>query len=159
MKKAELKAKGEINGCREIRIDDKIEKLKSDAFRLIDLRFKIALIADTPSEGLLNAIMSILSQDSKISDYLYTDKNKMESAKNSIIGMPAFIYTRTLDDTKNLRAEEVFRRFVNVTPNVTSEKIQSAIELTFMKMGTLPERYDNLVVSRCRYRKSKGNSC
>ena len=155
IKKAELKAKGELTAAEEIRIDDKIEKLKSDAFRLIDLRFKIALIADTPSEGLLNAIMSILSQDSKISDYLYTDKNKMESAKNSIIGMPAFIYTRTLDDTKNLRAEEVFRRFVNVTPNVTSEKIQSAIELTFMKMGTLPERYDNLVVSRSDIEKAK----
>ena len=46
-------------------------------------------------EGLVNAIMSILSQDSENAEYLYTDKNKMQSEKNVIIGMPVFIYTRS----------------------------------------------------------------
>ena len=79
----------------------------------------------------------------------------MEFTKNVIIGMPAFIYSRVLDDTKNLRAEEVFRRFVNVTPNVTSEKIHAANELTLIKMGTLPEAYDNSVVSNADVEKAK----
>ena len=91
--------------------------------------------------------MSILSQDAENAEYIYTDKNKMQADKNVVIGMPVFIYTRVIDDTKNPRAEEVFRRFVNVTPNVTKQKIKTANELTFMKMGTLSEQYEGLVIS------------
>ena len=91
--------------------------------------------------------MSILSQDAENAEYMYTDKNKMQADKNVVIGMPVFIYTRVIDDTKNPRAEEVFRRFVNVTPNVTKQKINAANELTFMKMGTLSEQYESLVIS------------
>jgi hypothetical protein len=127
---------------------DEIERLNEESFRLIDLRFTDIILGDTPQEGLLNAIMSILSQDSENSSYLYTDKNKMQAVKNVVVGMPVFIYTRVIDDTKNPRAEEVFRRFVNVTPNVTKQKIKTANELTFMKMGTLTEQYENLVISR-----------
>jgi hypothetical protein len=129
------------------RILEEIERLNDESFRLIDLRFTDIILGDTPQEGLLNAIMSILSQDSENAEYLYTDKNKMQAEKNIVIGMPVFIYTRVIEDTKNARAEEVFRRFVNVTPNVTKQKIQTANELTFMKMGTLSEQYESLVIS------------
>ena len=123
------------------KIQDEIERLNEESFRLIDLRFTDIILGDTPQEGLLNAIMSILSQDAENAEYMYTDKNKMQADKNVVIGMPVFIYTRVIDDTKNPRAEEVFRRFVNVTPNVTKQKIKTANELTFMKMGTLSEQY------------------
>ena len=129
------------------KIQEEIERLNEESFRLIDLRFTDIILGDTPQEGLLNAIMSILSQDSDNAEYMYTDKNKMQAEKNVVIGMPVFIYTRVIDDTKNPRAEEVFRRFVNVTPNVTKQKIKTANELTFMKMGTLSEQYENLVIS------------
>ncbi len=129
------------------KIQDEIERLNYESFRLIDLRFTDIILGDTPQEGLLNAIMSILSQDAENTEYMYTDKNKMEAQKNVVIGMPVFIYTRVIDDTKNPRAEEVFRRFVNVTPNVTKQKIKAANALTFMKMGTLSEQYEGLVIS------------
>ena len=71
-------------------------------------------------------------------------KTKWNPIKMSSLG-PLYLFTpRVTDDTKNPRAEEVFRRFVNVTPNVTKQKIQIANELTFMKMGTLPEQYNSL---------------
>lgn len=94
------------------KIQEEIERLNEESFRLIDLRFTDIILGDTPQEGLLNAIMSILSQDSENAEYLYTDKNKMEAVKNVVIGMPVFIYTRVIDDTKNPRTEEVFRRQV-----------------------------------------------
>ncbi len=147
LKMAKLQDNGELTKEQEQIIKEEIDKLKEDSFRLIDLRNIDVILGDSPHDGLINAIMSILSQDSENAEYLYTDKNKMQSEKNVVIGMPVFIYTRVIDDTKNLRAEEVFRRFVNVTPNVTKEKIQSANELTFMKMGMLPEQYESLVIS------------
>lgn len=155
LKLRKRKKKETITDEEEHAIDEEIERLEEESLRLIDLRFIDIILADTPQEGLLNAIMSILSQDSENSDYMYTDKNKMQSTKNVILGMPVFIYTRVLDDTKNPRAEEVFRRFVNVTPNVTPDKINSANKLTFVKMGTLSEQYDKIVVSEEDTRKAK----
>ena len=100
------------------------QTIAEESFRLIDLRFTDIILGDTPQKGLLYAIMSILSQDAENAEYMYTDKNKMQADKNVVIGMPVFIYTRVIDDTKNPRAEEVFRRFVNVTPNLTKQRQQ-----------------------------------
>ena len=77
------------------KIQEEIERLNEESFRLIDLRFTDIILGDTPPEGLVNAIMSILSQDAENAEYLYTDKNKMQAAKNVIIGMPVFIYTQS----------------------------------------------------------------
>ena len=47
------------------KIQEEIERLNEESFRLIDLRFTDIILGDTPPEGLVNAIMSILSQDAE----------------------------------------------------------------------------------------------
>ena len=86
MAKKQDEGDGQLTREEKQTIEQEIERLNEESFRLIDLRFTDIILADTPPEGLLNAIMSILSQDSEYAEYLYTDKNKMESTKNVIIG-------------------------------------------------------------------------
>jgi hypothetical protein len=62
--------------------------------------------------------------------------------------MPTIFYTRVLDDSRNTRSEEIFRRFVNVTPSATKEKVQEANRITFKRYGLLPEEYGQQVVSK-----------
>ena len=126
----------------------RIKLLKSKAQKLINLDDTIIVIQDTPQEGLLANIMSLVSQDSeRDQEYLFVD-DKIQGTSNIIHGMPVIFYTRVLDDTRNARAEEVFRRFVNVTPNATKEKVKEANRITFKRYGLLPEEYAEQVVSK-----------
>ena len=133
-----------------------IEYLQNHAQKLIDLGDMIIIIQDTPQEGLLTNLMSLISQDSeKEQEYMFVQKEPLEGTSNIIRGIPVIFYTRVLDDTKHARAEEVFRRFVNVTPSATKEKIREAIKITFKRIGLLPEEYDEQVVSRKDKEKSR----
>jgi hypothetical protein len=128
-------------------IQKTIKLLKSKAQKLIDLDNTIIVIQDTPQEGLLSNIMSLISQDSeRDQEYLFVD-DKLQGTSNIIHGMPVIFYTRVLDDTRNVRAEEVFRRFVNVTPSATKEKVQEANRITFKRYGLLPDEYGDQIVS------------
>lgn len=69
--------------------------------------------------------------------------------------MPVIFYTRVLDDTKNPRTEEIFRRFVNVTPVATKEKVKEANRIIFKKFGLLPEEYGEQIVSKQDKQKAK----
>lgn len=129
------------------KIQREIKLVKSQAHKLIDLDNTIIVIQDTPQEGLLANIMSLVSQDSeRDQEYLFVD-DKLQGTSNIIHGMPVIFYTRVLDDTRNARAEEVFRRFVNVTPSATREKVQEANRITFKRYGLMPEEYGDQVVS------------
>jgi hypothetical protein len=91
--------------------------------------------------------MSLVSQDSeRDQEYLFVD-DKLQGTSNIIHDMPVIFYTRVLDDTRNTRAEEVFRRFVNISPSATKEKVQEANRITFKRHGLLPEEYDEQIVS------------
>ena len=115
--------------------------------KLINLDNTIIVIQDTPQEGLVANLMSLISQDGeKDQEYMFVDY-KLHGTSNIIHGMPVIFYTRILDDTRHARAEEVFRRFVNVTPNTTKEKVQEANRVTFKRYGLLPEEYGTQVVS------------
>jgi hypothetical protein len=93
--------------------------------------------------------MSLISQDGeKDQEYMFVD-DKLQGASNIIHGMPTIFYTRVLDDSRNTRSEEIFRRFINVTPSATKEKVQEAANrITFKRYGLLPEEYDDQVVSK-----------
>lgn len=92
--------------------------------------------------------MSLVSQDSeRDQEYMFVD-DKLQGTSNIIHGMPVIFYTRVLDDTRNTRAEEVFRRFVNISPSATKEKTQEANRITFKKYGLLPDEYGDQIVSR-----------
>jgi hypothetical protein len=62
--------------------------------------------------------------------------------------MPVLFTTRVIDDTRNTRFEEINRRSINVTPNVSKEKIDGAVRLIVIGCSLLPEEYDKQVVSR-----------
>ena len=103
-------------------IEKEIKSLKKKAHKLINLDNTVIVIQDTPQEGLLANLMSLISQDGeKDQEYMFVD-DKLQGASNIIHGMPTIFYTRVLDDSRNTRSEEIFRRFVNVTPSATKEK-------------------------------------
>lgn len=71
-----------------------------------------------------------------------------DSKSNILQGMPVLFTTRVIDDTKGQRFGEKNRRFINVTPDVSDKKIKEAMRITMLKSGSLPEYYDEAVVSR-----------
>jgi hypothetical protein len=144
----ELKDLDDKSGQKGKEIQNTLKLLKSRAQKLINLDNTIIVIQDTPQEGLLANIMSLVSQDSeRDQEYIFVD-DKLQGKSNILHGMPVIFYTRVLDDTRNARAEEIFRRFVNVTPNATREKTQEANRITFKRYGLLPDEYDDQIVSR-----------
>ena len=91
--------------------------------------------------------MSLVSQDGdKGQEYMFVN-DKLQGKSNIIHGMPVIFCTRVIDDSRNLRAEEVFRRFVNITPNSTKEKIKEANRIISKRYGLLPEEYNDQIVS------------
>ena len=136
-------------------LQKQIKSLKNQSQKLINLDNTIIVIQDTPQEGLFANLMSLISQDSdKDQEYMFVD-DKLQGTSNIIHGMPVIFYTRVIDDSRSARAEEMFRRFVNVTPSATKEKVQEANRVTFKRYGLLPEEYDEQVVSKEEKEKAK----
>ena len=127
--------------------------------KLIDLNNTIILLLDTPQDAITDGLMSLLSNDtSRDQKYLYTDKSasgKLGSKYNILRGTPVMFTTRVIDDTRSPRFEEKNRRFINITPNVTNEKIQDANFLIAKKYGLTTEEYDTSVVSKNDKEKAK----
>ena len=119
--------------------------------KLINLDNTIILIQDTPEDAFLVNLMSLSSQDSqKNQEYIFADKSssgKIIQGSNIIRGMPVIFTSRVVDDTKHVRFKETNRGSINVTPNVTKQKIETANRLIGMRYGLLPEEYDEKVVS------------
>lgn len=140
-------------------IKSEVRSLMKNQQKLIDLDNTIIIIQDTPEDALLVNLMSLSSQDSqKNQEYIFADKSssgKIIQGSNIIRGMPVIFTTRVIDDTKHVRFEETKRRSINVTPNVTNQKIKAANRLIGMKYGLLPEEYDEKVVSREDKEKAK----
>ena len=125
-----------------------LKSLKRRQQKLINLDNLIIEILDTPQEGLLSNLMSLVSQDGdRDQEYMFVN-DKFQGTSNIMHGMPVIFYTRVLDDSHNTRAEEVFRRFVNVTPVATKEKVREANKITFKRFGLLAEEFGDQVVSK-----------
>lgn len=140
------------NKSRIKEINSEIKYLNKHQQKLIDLDDTIIIIQDTPEDAFLVNVMSLSSQDSKKNqEYIFADKSssgKITQGSNIFRGMPVIFTTRVVDDTKHVRFEETNRRSINVTPNVTNQKIKTANGLIGMRYGLLPEEYDEKVVSR-----------
>jgi hypothetical protein len=132
--------------------DQEIKSILDRQQKLIDLNNTIILLLDTPQDAVTDGLMSLLSNDTtRDQKYLFTDKSasgKLGSKYNILRGTPVMFTTRVIDDTRNVRFEEKNRRFINITPNVTSEKIQDANTLIGQKYGLVAEEYDESVVSK-----------
>ncbi len=133
-------------------IEAQIKDIKNRAEKLINLDNQIILCLDTPQDSLLSVLMSLISRDTpRDQKYTFVEKSasgQMRTRINRLRGMPVLFTTRVIDDTRGLRFDEKNRRFINITPNTSSEKIKAANKLIGLKYGYLPEEYDTLVVSR-----------
>jgi hypothetical protein len=133
-------------------IQTQIKDIKNRAEKLIDLDNQIILCLDTPQDSLLSVLMSLISQDTpRDQKYTFVEKStsgQMSTRINRLRGMPMLFTTRVIDDTKGLRFDEKNRRFINITPDTSKEKIKAATKLIGLKYGCLPEEYDAQVVSR-----------
>jgi hypothetical protein len=133
-------------------IQSQIKEINDKAEKLIDLSNQIILGLDTPSDSLFNTLMALMSQDFP-GDQKYefsekTSAGKMGRSINRLRGMPVLFTSRVIDDTRALRFSEKNRRFINVNPVTSSEKIRTANDLITLSYGSLPEEYEKLVVSR-----------
>ena len=64
---------------------------------LINLDNLIIEILDTPQEGLLSNLMSLVSQDGdRDQEYMFVN-DKFQGTSNIMHGMPVIFYTRVLD--------------------------------------------------------------
>ena len=133
-------------------IEAQIKDIKNRAEKLINLDNQIILCLDTPQDSLLSVLMSLISQDTpRDQKYTFVEKSasgQMRTRVNRLRGMPVLFTTRVIDDTRGLRFDEKNRRFINITPDTSKEKIKGANKLIGLKYGCLPEEYDALVVSR-----------
>jgi hypothetical protein len=130
-----------------------IKDIESRAEKLIQLDNQIILCLDTPEPSVYDALMSIISQDTeRDQQYSFVDKlgtsGKLGTKDNILRGTPVLFTSQVIDDTKTLRFAEKNRRFINVNPDTSSQKIRAANNIIGLKHGFLPEEYDQLVVSR-----------
>lgn len=131
---------------------EEIKTIQEKQMKLIVLSNTIILFLDTPQDAVTDSLMSVLSNDTtRDQKYFFTDKSgsgKLGSKYNILRGTPVVFTTRVIDDSRSVRFEEKNRRFVNITPNVSHEKIQDANTLMWEECGLTPEEYDQTVVSR-----------
>jgi hypothetical protein len=133
-------------------IDSEIKDIHEKAQKLIDLNNQIIAGLDTHQDSLIDTLMALISQDFPGDQkYEFAEKSssgKMGSKVNRLRGMPMLFTTRVIDDTRAPRFSEKNRRFINVNPVTSSNKIHAANDLIALTYGSLPEEYDRLVVSR-----------
>ena len=140
-------------------VKQELNETKEKVQKLIVLDNKILLLLDTARDSFYNALMSLISQDTKEDQkYIFTEQTngrKFTSKTNRIRGTPVIFTTQVIDDSKGQRFGEKNRRFVNVNPDTSAKKIMAAKNLIGLKGGLLPEEYDRLIVSREEKEKAK----
>jgi hypothetical protein len=130
-------------------LEAKIKAFKDKAEKLIILENKIILLLDTTQDGMFNALMSMVSQDTKEDQrYEYVDTSShIGTRSNRFRGVPAIFTCQVVDDSKNSRYAEKLRRFIHVIPNTSNDKIQTAVNQMGLNCGLTSEEYDEQVVS------------
>jgi hypothetical protein len=130
-------------------IQEEKKELYKDAKKLIDLSHKILIFLDTPSFGLFNALMPLLSHDNYEVEYEYADTTNtgIRTRTNILRGYPAVIFAQALDFSHNRRYPEIQRRFIITNPKMDKEKYKEAIKLIGKKFGLPDLLYQNQVVN------------
>ncbi|MGB6591465.1 MAG: hypothetical protein WBE68_08170, partial [Candidatus Nitrosopolaris sp.] len=140
-------------------IESQIKDIESKAEKLIRLDNTINVFLDTPQESLLDALMSLVSQDTpRDQKYYFAEKSasgQLGTKINRLRGMPYVELSKVVDNTKGERFGERNRRFVHVNPETSAKKIKAANRVTISKYGSMPEEYDQEVVSRVDVERAK----
>ncbi|MFI5424694.1 MAG: hypothetical protein ACHQXG_07875, partial [Nitrososphaerales archaeon] len=119
-----------------------------DAKKLIDLSRKILIFLDTPSFGLFNALMPLLSHDNYEIEYEYADTTNtgITTRTNVLRGYPAVIFAQALDFSHNKRYPEIQRRFIITNPKMDKQKYKEAIKLIGKRFSLPDFLYQDQVV-------------
>jgi hypothetical protein len=135
------------NDIKELQSEKK--DLTKNARNLIDLSNKTLVLLDTPSKGLFNAIMSLLSHDHWEVEYEFADTQAtgIKTKTNVLRGWPCVIFAQAIDYSGYNRWAEVQRRFIITNPNMDPMKYNAAIDLMAEKFGNPDIVYQATVVS------------
>ena len=139
-----------IKVCRnEIKnLEEKKKSLYQDAKKLIDLSHKILVFLDSPSPGLFNAMIPLLSHDRYEVEYEFVDTHNSIKTKGNILrGCPAVIFAQAIDYSHYQRYAEIQRRFIITNPKMSIEKYNGAVDLIGHKYGLPDFAYQAKVVS------------
>lgn len=142
------KIRGTSKNMEEVReAQETIQDLMKRSKNLVDLRNKVLLFLDNPSEQTYEVLKPILSHDKEEILYKTTKGDGSLKVKETIIrGWPATIVCSAKNEAKNEVWPEIETRFFMSSPNNAITKYRNANKLTSQKMG-LPswssDVYDN----------------
>jgi hypothetical protein len=129
-------------------MEEEKKSLHKDAKKLIDLSHKILVFLDSPSPGLFNALMPLLSHDRYEVEYEFVDThNGIKTKGNILTGWPAVIFAQAIDYSHYQRYAEIQRRFIITNPKMSIEKYSGAVDLIGDKYGLPDFAYQAKVVS------------
>jgi hypothetical protein len=129
-------------------MEEEKKSLHKDAKKLIDLSHKILVFLDSPSPGLFNALMPLLSHDRYEVEYEFVDThNGIKTKGNILIGWPAVIFAQAIEYSHYQRYAEIQRRFIITNPKMSIEKYSGAVDLIGDKYGLPDFAYQAKVVS------------
>lgn len=129
-------------------LEEEKKGLFKDAKKLIDLSHKILVFLDSPSLGLFNALMPLLSHDRYKVEYEFVDTHNGIKTKGNILrGWPAVIFAQAIDYSHYQRYPEIQRRFIITNPKMSVEKYSQAVDLIGDRYGLPDFAYQAKVVS------------
>jgi len=130
--------------------------LGKSARKLIDLSHTTIVFQDTPSLGLLSALMPLLSHDKFEVEYEYVDThNGINTRTNVLRGWPAVILSQAIDDSHYKRYPEIQRRFIITNPKMSAEKYSDAIDLIGDRYGLPDFAYQEEIINDADKEKTK----
>ena len=142
------------NQIKELQIQK--NDLGKSARKLIDLSYTTIIFQDTPSLGLLSALMPLLSHDNFEVEYEYVDThNGIRTKTNVLRGWPAVILSQAIDDSHYKRYPEIQRRFIITNPKMDAEKYSDAIDLIGDRYGLPDFAYQEEIVNDADKEKTK----
>ena len=130
--------------------------LGKSARKLIDLSHTTIVFQDTPSLGLLSALMPLLSHDKFEVEYEYVDThNGINTRTNVLRGWPAVILSQAIDDSHYKRYPEIQGRFIITNPKMSAETYSDAIDLIGDRYGLPDFAYQEEIINDADKEKTK----
>lgn len=116
-----------------------LRELRQQLVTIISFDGTIIAFLDQPTAELLKNLLSVMSHDSYYIETIFTEGEGTKYTKHVVFrGFPAFIFAVSKDSFLNWK--DIETRFEVREPNMSAEKYQAAIELSFKEMFGTEER-------------------
>lgn len=138
----EKEAKSDLSKKRELfGIKRDLRELRQQLVTVINFDGTIIAFLDQPAAELLKNLLSVMSHDTFYTETMFTEGEGTKYTKHVVFrGFPAFIFAVSKDSFLNWK--DIETRFEVREPNMSPEKYQAAIELSFKEMFG-PEEEDS----------------